>query len=121
MTDAAVEFADLMPHRISVVSLGSENNYGKTTYDEATRRDYICLIEDEEVVARTLEGVSISVHLTAYCTAIPLEHTEAWPIKDTDQIEVLVPANTYPIRPLVSVSLYYDETGNAYSQVVRLT
>jgi len=120
MTDAALEFADLMPHRISVRSLGTQDDFGNTGYDDSTKRDYICLIEDEEVVARSQEGVSISHVLTIYCTTIPIDGTEPQKIVDSDEITIIDPPG-YPIRPIASVALYYDETGDEYSQVVRLS
>lgn len=129
MTDAAEEFADLMPHKISVRSLGSVNNFGKQAYDDNTKREYICLVEDDEVVSRSTEGVAIGVHLTAYCPTIPTTDSDnrpspdkgtPWEIKDNDEITIIDPPG-YPVRPLVSVAHYYDETGVLYAQVVRLT
>lgn len=118
--DAAHEFADLMPHKISVRSLGTTNDFGKQSYDDATKREYICLVENDEVVSRSQEGVELSVHLTAYCPTIPIGQEEPVPILDTDEVTIVTPSG-YPVRPLVGVALYYDETGIEYAQVVRFT
>jgi hypothetical protein len=120
MTDAAFEFAELMPHKISVRSLGTSSNYGGSNYDDNTKREYICLVEDQETVVRTQEGVTVTVNLTIYCTTIPIGKTEPQKILDTDEVTIEAPTG-YGIRPIASVAVYYDETGIEYAQVVRLT
>jgi hypothetical protein len=122
MTDAALEFSDLMNHQVTARSKSTSDDYGNTDYTDATKRSYICLLQDEEVVARSQEGVSIHNVLTVYCTTIPFDPpdtVEPWLILPDDEITVDVPAG-YGKRTLDSVAVYYDETGIAYSHTLRL-
>lgn len=72
MTTANEEFSDLMPHRIEVQGAAtSYDDYGKPVAGEAPRV-YRCLIDDTTTTARTADGTSITVALTAYVAPVPI-------------------------------------------------
>lgn len=118
---AALEFGDLMNHRISVRSKVDTNDYGRDDYDDSTKREYICLVQVEDLVQRQQSGTNTVSQLTVYSVCVPDDGDGSIQlIKENDEITILTPPEYAGVRTINSVATYYDETGAAYCHQVRL-
>lgn len=119
----ADEFLDLMPHVITVSKQSAEpNEWGQRVADPGTVRQYRCLVDSATSVIHTAQGDDVTVALTAYVNATPIDQFSPWPIDDDETVEFTPPPAGIPItRPLRSVDNHYDQTGALHNQVLRFT
>lgn len=122
MTTTADEFNDLMPHVITVKNKLPADDYGEDTYDEASLRQYRCLVDDSTTTTRTADGESVSVTLTTYVNSVPIGESFAIPIPEDAYVEFTPPPNGQPkTRPLKSIESHYWKDGTLHNQVLRFT
>jgi hypothetical protein len=108
------EFDDLMPHVIKVTKT-VRNDYGKQVIGTDPPRQYKCLIDDSTTTVRDVSGEEVTVALTAYVWAVPIDSLDGNPvdIEDTEIVEIITPRPE--TRTLTGIERhYYSDRGIGY-------
>lgn len=110
-----------MNHVIEVVAYASgHDNYGNRIIDSGTSRQYRCLIQQNEDTKWSNAGSVDSFPFVAYVLSIPIDGSDAVPIRVEEQITVLAPsfmASSTP-RRLGTIRSYPDQYGNLFDMTV---
>lgn len=119
----ANEFSDLMPHIIEVAPKSGFNDYGKET-PGTNERQYHCLIDDSTTTVRSASGEDVTVALTAYVWAVPVNSTDGQPvdIESDEKVKIITPRPQ--TRNLVTIERHYDSVngvGYLHNLVLRFT
>lgn len=121
-TSEQLEFAEMCPHRIRVTSKAAKDDFTYDSWDAASERTYMCLVDESDTIQRDNSGVTLRVGLTAYALAIPINETEPHDIMATDKVEILSPTNySSRTRPVVSLARHYWVTGELHNITVGLS
>lgn len=122
MTSTADEFNDLMPHIITVKNKLPADDYGEDVYDDASLRQYRCLVDDSTTTTRSVDGDSVSIALTTYVNSVPIGQDDAVAIPEDAYVEFTPPPLGQPkTRPLHSIESHYWKDGSLHNQVLRFT
>lgn len=124
MTIRENEFSDLMPHIIKVTGEQKYNDYGKEIPGSGIPREYHCLIDDATTTVRNVGGEEVTVGLTAYVWAVPVNSIDGLPvdIESSDKIEIVTPRPQ--TRPVIAIERHYDSDkgiGYLHNLVVRFS
>lgn len=121
-TMGADEFLELMPHIIKVTSKSLKDDFSYNAFDLKTVRTYRCLVDENDNIQKTPDGVTLGIGITAYANAIPIGETEARDILPTDKVEVVLPVQyATRLRPVKSISRHWWIDGTLHNMEVRLS
>lgn len=112
-----------MHHVIQVTAFSGHDEYGKRALsaDPAKTRQYNCLIQPNERTAWNVATSTDALPYIAYVLTVPINGTDAYPIRNEEQITVVHSGSSEldgTIRRLGLIKTFPDQYGNAFVMTV---
>lgn len=110
---ALYPFVLVANHIVEVTSYNAKDAYGTRALDGSTTRQYQCLLQNNEETRWNTQSATDSFPYVAYILSVPINGSDAVPIRVEEQFTIVEPSYWGPSTPrrLGTVKSYFDQYG----------
>lgn len=112
-------FIDLCNARLQVTTVTGHDGNGRPILDTTTTRTYRCYIQANERTSWSDREATDGMPNVAYVLSVPVNQSDAVPIRKNDQMEILAPSSYAGIiRRIGTIKSYEDQYGNLHNMAI---